>query len=63
MNNKFGIDKAKSDTVSRQMGRLARLLQLKSPDAVIQQEIAALQRELTDATLIVSVNATVEARK
>lgn len=63
MNKTFAINKEKSDTVSRQMARLARLLQLKSPDAVIQQEIAALQRELTDATLIVSVNATVEARK
>lgn len=62
MNKKFGIDKTKSDTVSRKLSRLARLLQLKSPDAVIQQEIAALQRELQDATEIVTVTAIVESK-
>ncbi len=63
MSKSFGIDQNKSNTVSSQMRRLARLLQLKAPDKVIMQEIAALQRELGDATSIVTVSATVEVKK
>lgn len=60
---RFTTDPALSDTVSTRLQRLARLLQLKSPEAVIQQEIAALQRELGDASMVVTVRATVEVKK
>lgn len=58
----FAIDHKKSDTVSKRLTRLARLLQLESPDVVIRQEIEALKRELHHSD-VVTVSAIVESRK
>jgi hypothetical protein len=61
MTNRFHVSNEKSDKVSKQLQRFIRLLQLQSPDAVIAQEIAALQKELQQSD-IVTVCAIVESK-
>lgn len=62
--NRFTLDQQSSDTVSRKLQRLVRMLQSNdTPDAVILQEVAALHRSLpSEKQAVISVTVMVESR-